>query len=219
MCKDRSLIELKAWMLYPSVHDTGTWSPIINVSIEKGQNYWVREKNNRAVYWLVKALLLQYTPNQGTYWFNGLKVENSSYEQVLNCRRQIGFLSHDAALINNKTLRENILLQRQYFYNDLSLVLDKKITRICSLFNLKNCLDLRPDMLSGKEIYHGIFVREILKNPKLLILIYPEETMGEGYWKCLQMAVRLIQQEGLTIMLITERHNWAEELDCEILQI
>jgi ABC-type lipoprotein export system ATPase subunit len=171
------------------------------------------------LYWLIRALLIQYSPTHGAYWFQGQKVESTNYRHVLECRRQIGFLSSDAALISNQTLRENILLQQQYFNNDLSLVLDNQTTELCALFNLKQNLDLRPARLSAKQTFHGIFVREILKSPKILILAYPEDTIGKRNWENCLLAIKPLMQKHLTVLLVSNRQDWANDLKCRHLDL
>jgi ABC-type lipoprotein export system ATPase subunit len=219
MHKHPYLVELKAWVLLPAAVETVRPSPVIDFKIEGGKNYWLCEKNKWITDEIIRTLLIQNKPVQGAYWFRGKRLAVDDHSQVLDCRRQIGCLSSDTALMSNKTLRENILLQQQYFNNDLSLTLSRQAIQLCSLFNLKPKLDLRPAQLSRKQILHGIFIREILKNPNLMILAYPEETIGERYWnKCLK-ALKSLKGEKNAILLISQHGSWADGLGCRPLHV
>jgi hypothetical protein len=67
----------------------------------------------------------------GTYRFNGEMVNLKDYRQCLAVKRQIGYVAADAAMISNRTIRENLLLTRFYYENDLTIDIDQKTEALC----------------------------------------------------------------------------------------
>jgi len=126
----------------------------------------------------LKALATLVAPLSGSYRFLENALSFSNHQYLLEAKKNIGFMTSHAALISNRTIRENLLLQRAYFTNSLSPKLDPNAQALCNLFALENKLDLRPAALTEHDYRCVIAVRELIKKPLVLLMEYPEQYIG-----------------------------------------
>ncbi len=119
-------------------------------------------------------------PVKGTYRYNGTRINLASYKDMLKCKEKIGYIAPDAALISNLTIRQNILIQRYYRENDLTIDLDENLQSLCDTFGICQKLDLRPAELNTMESKMAIVIREISKKPQVLLLDRPEDFIGHA---------------------------------------
>ena len=128
----------------------------------------------------LRAVATLNRPANGTYSYAGKQIDLKSYEEMLQCKPKIGYIAPDAALISNLTVRQNFLLQRYYYENDLSIDLDDNLVSMCDTFGISEKLDQRPAVLNSMETQMAIVIREISKNPQVLLLDRPEDFIGHA---------------------------------------
>ena len=128
----------------------------------------------------LKALATLVTPDSGKYVFADDRIDFSDYRNLLPYRRRIGYIAPDAAMISNRTVRENLLWGRYYFENSLTLTLQPEVEGLCRRFQIYDQLDKRPAELNQPDLKLAIAIREITKDPALLIMEMPEDFIGAG---------------------------------------
>lgn len=128
----------------------------------------------------LRAIATLAQPVKGIYRFKGERINLKSYEDMLRCKPKIGYIAPDTALISNLTVRQNILLQRYYFENDLNIDLDDHIKSVCETFGIIGKLDMRPAELNNMETQIAIVIREISKKPLVLLIDRPEDFIGHA---------------------------------------
>jgi ABC-type ATPase involved in cell division len=126
---------------------------------------------------LFRVLATLERPIEGEYLFNGKPVELINYRDCLAIKRRIGYVAADTALISNRTLRENLLLTRFYYENDLTIDIDETVRGLCRSAGLTGKLEHRPSALSGVELLKAIAIREIAKAPLVMLIEQPEHFM------------------------------------------
>jgi len=126
----------------------------------------------------LKALATLTQPIQGEYRYNRKVLDFSNYKNLLDAKKNIGFITSHAALISNRTVRENLLLMKAYYTNSLSIKLDQHTQELCRLFSIEDKLELRPATLTDNEYRFAVTIRELIKMPEILLLEYPEKFVG-----------------------------------------
>ncbi len=127
--------------------------------------------------YLLRILATLEQPNAGKYLFNGTRVTLEDDQLGLAVKRQIGYVAHDAAMISNRTLRENLLLTRFYYENDLTIDIEKTTASLCREAGLSQKLNRRPSVLSDVDLLKAIMIREMGKNPAVMLVDRPEKFM------------------------------------------
>ena len=113
----------------------------------------------------------------GHYRFFETAIDPNDYRQCLTVKRQIGYVAADAAMISNRTLRENLLLTRFYYENDLTIDLDEPVVSLCREAGLLQKLNQRPSVLHNGELLSAVAIREMGKAPALMLVDRPEDFM------------------------------------------
>jgi ABC-type lipoprotein export system ATPase subunit len=167
------LIELSNYTLPP----VGSGHGIRNFafSVTTGDVCAVDAQNPDDAHQFLRALATLVYPSNGCFRFNGEPLSLKNYKELLNFKKKVAYIAPDAALISNLTVKQNILLHRYYFENDLAIDLDDKLLTLCDTFGITRKLDSRPVDLNSAERQTAIAVREISKAPVLLLLDHPED--------------------------------------------
>ena len=152
---------------------------------------------------LLRVLATLDQPWRGKYRFKGKRVEMNRYRQCLGIKRQIGYVATDAALISNRTLRENLLLMRFYHENDLNIDLDETVRNLCNEAALASKLDQRPAALSGTELLKAVAIREIAKSPAVMLLENPETFLEAKNTDGLFQQLKKMRRKGSAVVFST----------------
>ncbi len=104
-------------------------------------------------------------------------VDLNDYRECLAVKRQIGYVAPDAAMLSNRTLRENLLISRIYSENDLTIDMDNTMDSLCRGTGLSRMLNRRPSVLSDRKLLKAIAVREMCKAPAVILIDRPENFM------------------------------------------
>ncbi len=160
---------------------------------------------------LLKAIATLVRPLKGTYKFMGKKLDFSNDKQLLSCKKQTGYITSDAALINNLSIRENLLLMRYYFENSLSLNIDKKTAELCANFNIYDKLDLRPGDLRPIEAQAAIAIRELSNSPAILLIEHPESFVMRSQFNMFKEILKDTLSSGCPLVFISHDKGFIEE--------
>lgn len=147
-------------------------------SLGSGDVCLVESDNPDDAHTFLRGLASLEHPLKGSYKLKGQKRNIGKYGEMLCCKRLIGYVAPDAALISNLSIRQNLLLQRYYYENDLDIDLDDDVLQQCEKFGIMDKLDKRPANMNSMEIQAAIIIRELSKRPELLLLNQPEDFIG-----------------------------------------
>ena len=150
----------------------------IDLRLSAGEVGEVTSDSPDMAHTFLETLALITTPVSGSYTLEGAMMDPKRRAAWLRGRRRIGYIGPVAALISNMSIRENLLLARSYYENRLDLDLPDEIAAVCEELGMARKLDLRPGMLSPKDIRMFIAIREIMKDAALLVLDSPEDIIG-----------------------------------------
>lgn len=144
----------------------------------RGDVWKIEADNINDSHHFINGLATLAYPSNGTYSFNGKILNFLDYRHLLSAKKKIGYLTSETTLISNRTIRENLTLHKVYFGNDLSPALNPAEMEMCERFNLNELLDVRPAELTSSDIKKAILVRELLKEPEVIIIEFPDEFSG-----------------------------------------
>ena len=173
-----SIIELLDYTLAPSGSGSGISGFYFGLS--SGDVCAIDATNPDDAHQFLRALATLTAPLKGTYKFEEKKQNLSNYHDMLRCKRKIAYIAPDAALISNITVRQNLLMIRYYFENDINIQLDDDVRSLCRNFAIEDKLDRRPAELNSMEAQAAVVIRELSKHPLVLLLEQPEDFIGHA---------------------------------------
>jgi len=154
---------------------------------------------------LLRILATLERPGQGEYRFHGKRVDLEDYRQCLAVKRQIGYVAPDAAMVSNRTLRENFLLTRFYSENDLTIDIDHTMDSLCRDAGLTQMLNHRPSVLSDGELLKAIVIREMGKAPAVMVIDRPENFMESSENDSIFRHLKTMVRSGTAVVFVS--HN------------
>jgi ABC-type molybdate transport system ATPase subunit len=180
------VIEMSDYTLPP----VGSWDGIrgFHFTLSQGEVCAVEAPKPDDGQQFLRAVATLTCPRKGTYRFMDNELNLQNYRELLECKKKIGYIASDAALISNLTVRQNMLIHRYYFENDLNIDLDDQVGLLCDNLGICQKLDRRPADLNSMERQLAIVIREISKKPEVLLLERPEDFVGHARF---DMLVRL----------------------------
>lgn len=172
----------------------------INLIIQKNDFLVITGKSGSGKSTLLNVIGGFDNISQGTYLFNDNTIKNE--KDRLNLRKNhVGYVTQNYALINNESVKNNILLslgvssKYKKYESDLDEILEKlEITK------LKN---VKISKLSGGEKQRVAIARAIIKKPKLLLFDEPTGNLDEENSKQVMKIIKKISTDGATIILVT----------------
>lgn len=207
------LVQLKDYTL--KSHGAGNGLSGIDFSLHMGDCYWVQSDTIDDAALFLKALATLKSPIKGTYWFKNSRIDLSDYRNPLFCKQQIGYISSDAALISNRSIRENLLLMRSFHEDSLSLALDDGMLELCRQFDILGLLDRRPADLHPRDIQNVVTVRELSKNPVVLLLESPEDFIDHSKYGFFNEVLSDLSQQGVALVFSSSDQNFVKAFSCK----
>ncbi len=193
----------------------GTVTANRNVSLEitKGSIHAIVGENGAGKSTLTKIIYGMYEPCSGTMSVNGRQVRFSSPQQAIG--QGIGMVHQHFMLIEGLTVAENIILGQEHQKLFMPLRPSKAAADICSIADTHG-MRIDPDALienlSVGEQQRVEIIKLLYRKAGILLLDEPTAVLTPDETSQLFSALRSLQQEGKTIILITHK------LD-EVLQI
>lgn len=212
-----NVIELKDYTL--NVKKAGRPIEPFDFSLSRGEVCQLSTDSNHDALIFLKALATLLRPSHGEYRFNGDRLNFQDYPRLLQVKRRIGFICSHAALISNRTIRENLLWIGAYHDNRFSSEPDEKTRELCDRFSAHHLMDRRPSELSAREVHLAITIRELAKSPDILLLENPEDFIGLAnfgvFWDCFETLV----QDRLPVVFLSNSKSFVRAFSTRKLSI
>jgi len=183
----------------------------VNLEISEGEFIAIMGASGCGKTTLLNILgLLDYS-SFGKYFFNGQEVNKLSEREKTNIRKNnIGYIFQSFNLIDELTVHENIELPLLY----LKINAQKRklqVYEILEKMNLMNKKKFFPKQLSGGQQQMVAVARAIVSKPKLLLADEPTGNLDSLNGYEIIKTLKLLNEEGTTIVMVTHAKNDAEK--------
>lgn len=184
----------------------------INLDVEKGDLLAVTGSSGSGKSTLMSIMGLLDKPTRGRYWLDDKEVQHCSDDELAAMRNQkLGFVFQSFYLLQRLTAVENVGCPLRY-----SRVPPKEIHRrslaMLKKVGLADRASHRPDELSGGQQQRVAVARALIGKPAIVLADEPTGALDSHVSKeIMDLFIRLNQQEGITIIIITHDHRIAEQ--------
>jgi putative ABC transport system ATP-binding protein len=183
----------------------------VNLDIAEGEYCAIMGSSGSGKSTMMNILGCLDRPTSGNYYLNGKNVASFPSKQLAKVRNlQIGFIFQQFHLLPQLSALENVILPM--IYADISPVEQKKraISALTKV-GLKHRLNNKPNQLSGGQQQRVAIARSIVNNPLILLADEPTGALDSETTKEIMEIFRQLNEENMTIILVTHEHDVAEE--------
>ena len=200
-----AFIELKNYHMPPD-SAANVLAPF-DFSLDQGDVCAVQADISDLGHQFLNALSMISAPMSGEYCSGGRCLQRQRYPEWLQHRRRVAYIGPVSALISNMSIRENLLLSRFYYENDLRLELSEEVTQLCHAAGLGSKLSLRPADLNALERRIAIAIRELTRDVSLVVLDNTEDLIGHPTFRLLMAHLRRLHRKGAPLVMMSESEN------------
>ncbi|MBD2392730.1 ABC transporter ATP-binding protein [Cyanobacterium aponinum FACHB-4101] len=183
----------------------------INLKIESGEYCAIMGSSGSGKSTMMNILGCLDRPTAGNYYLNGKNVADLSRKELAHIRNeQIGFVFQQFHLLPQLSALENVMLPM--IYAGISeLERKKKATEALIKVGLEARINNKPNQLSGGQQQRVAIARAIVNNPLILLADEPTGALDSETTKEVMSIFRQLNEEKITIILVTHEKDVAEE--------
>lgn len=160
---------------------------------------------------LVKLLLGEDHPTQGSVSFDSSNLKNIKAKDIPELRRRIGVIFQDFRLLPNKTAYENVAFAMEVAgKSDEEIAND--VPHVLELVDLTKKMWNFPRQLSGGELQRVAIARAIVNQPDLIIADEPTGNLDPINTYEIVQILKKINDMGTTVILTTHNKGVVEAL-------
>ena len=185
----------------------------LNIHIGKGEFVAVMGPSGCGKSTLLNIVGMIDSPSGGEYWFNGEEVGSRSENALVDVRKHnIGFIFQNFNLIDDLSVHENVDLPLLYLGFSRK-ERRAKVDEALELVGLESRAKHKPQELSGGQQQRVAVARSVVGDPKLILADEPTGNLDTKNGEDVMNMLRMLQQRGVTILMVTHSPQHGERAD------
>ena len=190
----------------------------VDFSIEKGEVVAIIGPSGSGKTTLLRCVSFLEKASDGHMDFAGksLDMKNVSKKEVIDVRKNMGFVFQGFNLFRNMTVMGNVLeglvTARGMNKSDAQKIAEAVLTRV-GMYEHRNKY---PDELSGGQQQRVAIARAIAPNPDVILFDEPTSALDPELTKEVLDVIRDLAQSGITMVVVTHEMAFAKEIATKI---
>ena len=179
----------------------------VNLSINKGDFYYIIGKTGSGKSSLMKTLYGDLTLQKGTGSVVGFDLVNLKEREITFLRRKIGIVFQDFKLLTDRTVFANLefVLKATGWKNKEEI--NQKIEEVLEKVGMKAQIHKKAFELSGGEQQRVAIARALLNDPELILADEPTGNLDPKTSLEVMELLNKIHQSGKTILMATHDYQ------------
>lgn len=183
----------------------------INFTVDAGEYIAIMGESGSGKTTLLNILALLDRPTSGKVIFMGKDLQEIKDSEMAKFRREnLGFVFQDFNLLDNFTVKENILLPLVLSDEKIS-VMEEKLSKIAKKLSISDLLNKYPYEISGGQKQRTAIARALISDPKILLADEPTGALDSNSTRELLKVFKDLNQDGETILMVTHSIMAASE--------
>ena len=176
----------------------------VSLNIEEGEFVFIVGDSGSGKYTLIKLLLKELEPTEGTITIKGQKLNKIRRRQIPKFRRKIGVVFQDFRLLKDRNIYDNVAFAQKVI-GESTRSIKKNVQLMLSMVGLAAKYRSYPKQLSGGEQQRVAIARALSKRPKILLADEPTGNLdNNNAWEIMKL-MEEINNNGTTVVVVT--HN------------
>ncbi len=185
----------------------------MNFSVEKGEYVAVMGESGSGKTTMLNILASLDRPTGGEVLLNGRNLTTIREKELSAFRRDnLGFVFQDFNLLDNFSLKDNILLPLVLQGKSVAQM-EQLIEPIAKRLGILELLTKYPYEVSGGQKQRTAVARAIITNPQLILADEPTGALDSKATEGLLKVFREINDDGQTILMVTHSTDAASHAD------
>ncbi len=190
----------------------------VNISITQGSTTMLSGPSGCGKSLFLKAAAGIVPLDTGAVYFNGKKINKMSEKENLDFRKKSSFIFQDAALWENKSIRQNIALPLKFHYKELdNNEINRKIEDLLEKTGFWDNPDLRPAQLSMGERKIASFARAVITDPEILFLDNPTLGVDHSAAASILKIIKEMKNRGKTLIMTTHDPEMISQISDDLI--
>ena len=182
---------------FPALND-------VSLDIEEGEFVFIVGDSGSGKYTLIKLLLKELEPTEGTITINNKKLNKIKRRQIPKFRRNIGVVFQDFRLLKDRNIYDNVAFAQKVI-GESNRSIKKNVPSMLSMVGLAAKYRSYPRQLSGGEQQRVAIARALINEPKILLADEPTGNLdNHNAWEIMKL-LEEINSRGTTVVVVT--HN------------
>lgn len=175
----------------------------VNFAVEKGEFISVMGESGSGKTSLLNILSTLDTPSEGEVYLEGEPLSKIKEKEISKFRReQLGFVFQDFNLLDNFTLKDNILLPLVLAKMPVE-EMERRILPITEKLGIDPLLNQYPYEVSGGQKQRAAVARALITQPKIILADEPTGALDSKASQNLLEVFSDINETGQTILMVT----------------
>ncbi|RLB82781.1 MAG: hypothetical protein DRH17_04570 [Deltaproteobacteria bacterium] len=183
--------------------DGGNGLENFNLVLSRGKSFSIVTDSPDDAHLLLRGIATLEPPKRGQFFYKGKELDFSDYRSLLSYKKKVGYVASDATLITNRSIYDNLMLMRYYFENSTSIKISEEVMDLCRRFGLEKKLDPKPNQLDPEENRLFVIIRELSKNPEILLIERPKDFLRIKSFETLEKVLRDLIRKDLALIFFS----------------
>jgi putative ABC transport system ATP-binding protein len=176
----------------------------VDLQVEEGDFIAIMGPSGSGKSTLVSILSGITAPTGGSVEICGNRIDKlDPFEMALFRRRKLGFVFQEFNLLDNLTLKENVMLPMVLDKKD-SDYMNNKAIEIMKLFGIDQIAEKRPYQISGGQQQRAAVSRALVNDP---VIVFADEPTGNLDSKSANAVMgcfeKMNQEKNVTVLIVT----------------
>lgn len=181
----------------------------IHLTLHKGDFLAITGRSGSGKSTLMHIIGLLDLPTSGKYILNGTDVSKLKEDELAFQRnKEIGFVFQSFSLLPKLNALENVILPAIYAGTGKKERIEKA-NMLLTMLGLSDHLNKRPNQMSGGQQQRVSIARALMNDPELILADEPTGNLDTKSGDDVMKALKQLNKEGKTIVLITHEHDIA----------
>lgn len=175
----------------------------VTFSVEKGEFVAIMGESGSGKTTLLNILSTLDNPTEGEVYLDGTALSEIKNKAISQFRREeLGFVFQDFNLLDNFTLKDNILLPLVLAQTKVK-EMENRITPLVKTLGIESLLNNYPYEVSGGQKQRAAVARALITEPKIILADEPTGALDSKASQSLLELFESIHEAGQTILMVT----------------